>query len=149
MIKNNSKLFVKLAKIGKALTRFNHISSSIQKSSLFDINGSLALYSLSNNIFTNLAFENLLAESINKKEDLNVLLFWISKPCIVFGRHQNAWLECDVKKSREEGVNLVRRYSGGGCVYHDQGNLNISFLTNRLKFDRKTNLNIIKSGLEG
>lgn len=110
--------------------------------------GNIALFSLSNNIFDNLALENFIANSLNTQQDRNVLLIWISEPCIVFGRHQNPWLECDVKKSFESGVQLVRRYSGGGCVYHDLGNLNISFLTNRLKFDRKTNLEIIKNSLE-
>ena len=131
--------------IRTSLSRFKSTSQILPNES----SGSLALFSLSKNIYTNLAFENAIAESINSKPDLSVLLMWISEPCIVYGRHQNPWLECDVKHSGEEGVEAVRRYSGGGCVYHDHGNLNISFLTNRLKFDRKTNLSIIKEGLEG
>lgn len=140
--------------LNKVFTRFAHTQSASfkNKSRLFPTdtkNGSLTLFSVSTNIVKNLALENLIAESINKRDNLNVLLFWISEPCIVFGRHQNPWLECDVREARARGVNLVRRYSGGGCVYHDLGNLNISFLTNRLKFDRTKNLNLIKSGVEG
>jgi lipoyltransferase 1 len=108
--------------------------------------GSLALFSLSNNIYYNLALENYLAESVNSINK-NILLMWISEPCIVFGRHQNPWLECNVNESTRRNVKLARRYSGGGCVYHDLGNLNISFITNRLKFDRKWNLNLIKETL--
>jgi hypothetical protein len=79
---------------------------------------------------------------------MNILLMWISEPCIVFGRHQNPWLECNVKESLKKGVKIVRRYSGGGCVYHDLGNLNISFITERTKYNRKFNLNILKNSLD-
>ena len=109
--------------------------------------GSLALVSLSKNIHYNLALENYLAETAHLKKR-NILLLWTSEPCIVFGRHQNPWLECNVKQSQENGVRLARRYSGGGCVYHDHGNLNISFITDRAKYDREINLNLIKNTLE-
>ena len=110
--------------------------------------GSLAIFSLSNSIFHNLAFENYLAEALNKQRDRNILLMWISKPCIVIGRHQNPWLECNLVESNRRSVAISRRYSGGGCVYHDLGNLNISFLTDRARYDRQTNLRLIKDTLD-
>jgi len=110
-------------------------------------NGNLALVSLSKNIFFNLALENYLAETTNLK-NRSILLLWTSEPCIVFGRHQNPWLESNVKQSRLASIRLARRYSGGGCVYHDEGNLNISFITDRLKYNREHNLNLIKRTLE-
>jgi lipoyltransferase 1 len=109
--------------------------------------GNLALFSLSNNIFYNLALENYLAETINTTSR-NILLLWISEPCIVIGRHQNPWLECNVKEAHSNLVKVVRRYSGGGCVYHDLGNLNMSFITNRQNYDRQVNLDLIKNSLE-
>lgn len=109
--------------------------------------GSIALVSLSKNIYHNLALENYLAENVDLK-NRNILLMWISEPCIVFGRHQNPWVECNVKEALSRDVKVVRRYSGGGCVYHDHGNLNISFITDRQRYDRKYNLTIIKNSME-
>lgn len=110
--------------------------------------GSLAIFSLSNSIYHNLAYENWLAEALNKQKDRSILLMWMSKPCIVIGRHQNPWLECDLVESRRRSVAISRRYSGGGCVYHDLGNLNISFLTDRARYDRPANLQLIKDTLD-
>jgi lipoate-protein ligase A len=84
------------------------------------LKGNLALFSTSNNIHSNLALESFIAESYDLR-NINILLMWISEPCIVFGRHQNPWLECNVKESLKKGIKIVRRYSGGGCVYHDLG----------------------------
>ena len=109
--------------------------------------GHLALVSTSTNIYFNLALENYLAEAYDLKSR-GILLIWLSDPCIVWGRHQNPWLECNVKEAQAHQVGLARRYSGGGCVYHDLGNLNISFISNRLKYDRKFNLSLIKETLE-
>lgn len=136
----------KIPKLNK-LNQKSNVSTIINGPILPQKQGHLALYSLSQNIYYNLALENYLAESINES-DRNILLVWLSEPCIVFGRHQNTWVECNVNESHRRGVRLARRYSGGGCVYHDQGNLNISFITNRLKFDRKLNLNLIKNSLD-
>ena len=109
--------------------------------------GNLALVSTSKNIHYNLALENYIAENTNLKHR-SILLLWTNDPCIVFGRHQNPWLECDVKQCELSSVKLARRFSGGGCVYHDHGNLNISFIVDRSKYDRGSNLNLIKTALE-
>jgi len=110
-------------------------------------NGHLALVSLSNNIYYNLALESYIAETYDLK-NRNILLIWLSEPCLVVGRHQNPWLECNVREAHLNKIQVARRYSGGGCVYHDLGNLNISFIVDRLKYDRKHNLSIIKETLE-
>lgn len=148
--KNNMKyifnLFRSAARFEKSLRRLtteSHLDRLIPR----EKDGHLALVSLSNSIYHNLALENYLAETYDLK-NRNILLIWISEPSIVFGRHQNPWLECNVREAQLKSINLVRRYSGGGTVYHDLGNLNISFITNRNRYDRKFNLNIIKETLE-
>jgi lipoyltransferase 1 len=126
---------------------FRHLNDSILLNDDKKSGGSLAIVSLSKDIYVNLALENYIAESINLKNQ-NVMLLWISEPCIVFGRHQNPWIECNAREAILNQVKLARRYSGGGCVYHDLGNLNISFICDRLKYDRKFNLNLIKNSIE-
>ena len=65
----------------------------------------------------------------------------------MIGRHQNVWAEVDVAKSVASRVPVVRRKSGGGCVYHDLGNINISFMTSRKKYSRKPNLELVANVL--
>ena len=114
-----NKLFLHLTR------RFHATSGIYQQSYLNSViplknEGSLALVSLSNNIYYNLALENYLAEQTNLK-DRSILLIWISDKSIVYGRHQNPWLECNAHIARSRSINLARRYTGGGCVYHDLG----------------------------
>ncbi|CAK5105909.1 unnamed protein product [Meloidogyne enterolobii] len=43
-----------------------------------------------------------------------------NSPSVVIGRYQNPWVEANVKFCKENNIKLVRRYSGGGAVYHDE-----------------------------
>ena len=106
----------------------------------------LVLHSQYNDPFLNLAYENWMYDNLNF-DQLDVLYFWQNSPCVVIGRHQNPWLECDLWYLREHGVKLARRFSGGGTVYHDTGNLNITFFTNRSRYNRKKNLECIAKAL--
>lgn len=102
--------------------------------------------SQSTDVFTNLAWEDWLYRNYNFSNH-HVLLLWRNNPCVVFGRHQNPWKECNVQTTEKRGIALVRRNSGGGTVYHDNGNLNLSFFTPRARYDRKYNLHIITRAL--
>ena len=76
--------------------------------------GNRVLISQSTNIYTNLAFERYLAENIKHQRKTRLLLFWRNKPCVVIGRYQNPFIECDIKYLTENKIDLARRYSGGG-----------------------------------
>lgn len=56
---------------------------------------------------------------------------WRNQPCVVLGRNQNPWLECNIPYIKEKSIILTRRQSGGGTVYHDLGNLNVTILTSK------------------
>eukprot|EP01134_Creolimax_fragrantissima_P003784 CFRG3784T1 len=112
--------------------------------------------SLSSNPFSNLAFEDWVYTQWGKLNsttadvlDLKdyVLLFWVDTPSVVIGRNQNPWTECDVASMRKDGIEFVRRKSGGGTVYHDGGNLNISLLTSRDLYTKHRLTGIIAKAL--
>ncbi|EJR1926119.1 lipoate protein ligase LplA1, partial [Listeria monocytogenes] len=70
----------------------------------------------------NLAVEEFILTELNLDEP--VLLFYINKPSIIIGRNQNTVEEIDTEYVEKNDVIVVRRLSGGGAVYHDEGNLN-------------------------
>lgn len=57
------------------------------------------------------------------------LLFYVNRPSIIIGKHQNTIEEIDADFVHEHDIAVVRRISGGGAVYHDMGNLSFSFIT--------------------
>ncbi|KAG5895055.1 hypothetical protein JTB14_021022 [Gonioctena quinquepunctata] len=105
--------------------------------------------SQSKDIYTNLALEDWFYHNFDFKKH-HVLMLWQNDPCVVVGRHQNPWLEANIpnlSNITEQGVQLARRNSGGGTVFHDNGNLNLTFFTAREHYDRKYNLGIITRAL--
>lgn len=73
-------------------------------------------------------YANLAAEQELLKGGSDCLFLWINRPCVIIGRNQNLWAEADVPLLRREGILPVRRMTGGGAVYQDEGNLNYSFI---------------------
>lgn len=75
--------------------------------------------------YFNLALEEYALKNI--KGDL--VIFWKNEKTVVIGRNQNIYEEINYKYIKENKINIVRRLSGGGAVYHDGGNLNFTFIT--------------------
>ena len=63
------------------------------------------------------------------------------------GRFQNPWLETNMRYLKENNIEFVRRMSGGGCVYQDLGNLNISWVGPLEGFKRTNLLHLIQKHL--
>jgi len=93
------------------------------------------------NPFINLAIEDYF---LRYSAHLPVLLLYVNRPCVVLGRFQNPWIETNLKYLVENDIWLVRRQSGGGCVYHDEGNLNFSFITPDPMIDRMKHALLLK-----
>ena len=72
-----------------------------------------------------LAVEEYLAQSV--EEDL--FFTWQSPPTVICGRNQVIENEVNLEYCREHGIAVVRRKSGGGCVYSDAGNIMLSYIT--------------------
>lgn len=86
---------------------------------------------ISNNDITdptlNLAMEEYVLKNMPK--DDSYFLFYVNRPSIIIGKNQNTIEEVNQPYIDEHGIDVVRRISGGGAVYHDTGNLNFSFVT--------------------
>ncbi len=81
--------------------------------------------------YVNAAYEAMLFFLLEEKKIEGEYLFlWVNSPCVFIGRFQNPYKECDVERMKELNWPIVRRISGGGAVFHDEGNLNISYLAN-------------------
>jgi lipoate-protein ligase A len=68
-----------------------------------------------------MALEEVLVEGISSGGD-PTLRFWRWDPCAAtIGRFQDVDAEVDLEYAHLHGIDVVRRMSGGGAVYHDGG----------------------------
>jgi len=93
----------------------------------------------STDIYFNLAVEEYLLKETNE----DYFIIWQSENALVFGKHQNVFEEINLAFAQENNINIARRISGGGTVFHDLGNVNFSLIQNKTKgkqidFDQDT-----------
>ena len=55
-------------------------------------------------------------------------MLWQSVPSVVIGKHQRLRSEVDKEWAKQHRIAIARRFSGGGAVYHDLGNVNFTFI---------------------
>ena len=82
----------------------------------------------------NLAHELSLLTKERDKFD-HTLFIWRNKPCVVIGKHQNPFKECNLDYMRKNKITLTRRSTGGGAVYQDLGNTNWTFISKKQSTD--------------
>ncbi|EGX93895.1 lipoate-protein ligase A, putative [Cordyceps militaris CM01] len=93
----------------------------------------------------NLSVEHHLLRTV--PADATVLMLYANAPCVVVGRNQNPWIETDLARLAGGGVQLVRRRSGGGTVFHDPGNVNFSVIGPSAAFDRDRHADMVVRAL--
>lgn len=93
--------------------------------------------------FANLAFENYIYENRTLSDSERILFIWRNLNAVIIGRHQNPWKEVNLEKLGQMNIDLCRRMSGGGSVFHDLGNVNFTFFTSKANYNRKENLDYI------
>ena len=114
--------------------------------------------------FLNLSIEHYLLQKSCPKS--TILFLYVNRPCVVIGRNQNPWLEVDLNLLRQprpsghlqqvhgqsstsswENVQLVRRRSGGGTVFHDEGNVNYSVICPTASFTRDKHAEMVTKAI--
>jgi lipoate-protein ligase A len=81
------------------------------------------------NPYINLALEEYLVRNMDCSSGKEYLLLYVNRPCIVLGKNQSIYREVNFSYLRSNDLLLARRVSGGGTVYHDEGNLNFAFIS--------------------
>lgn len=115
----------------------------------------------------NLSIEHFLLQ--RSAPESIILLFYVNRPCVVIGRNQNPWTEVNfdlVRNTRRDSqntdeqrigndslvsslppVDLVRRRSGGGTVFHDSGNVNWTVICPSSTFTRDKHAEMVVRAL--
>ncbi len=78
-----------------------------------------------------LVFYLAMEEFVAKEMEGDALFVWRVNPTVIIGRNQDLESEVNLGYCRGNEIEVVRRKSGGGCVYADKGNIMISYISAR------------------
>ena len=85
--------------------------------------------------YFNAAIEEYMVRQMQPSSE-DIVFLYINSPCVVVGKNQCIYREVNFEYLCDQNT-VIRRISGGGTVYHDEGNLCFAFLS---KFeDNKVN----------
>lgn len=118
--------------------------------------------SASRDPYLNLSIEHHLLQTAAPESA--ILFLYVNRPSIIIGRNQNPWLEVNLAllnpfwthQNQPEteppgigAVDLVRRRSGGGTVFHDEGNVNWTVICPSASFTRDKHAEMVVRALRG
>lgn len=113
--------------------------------------------STSRDPYLNLSIEHHLLQK--SAADSAILFLYVNRPSVIIGRNQNPWFEVNLAllKAGEHArtdqisgvgiVDLVRRRSGGGTVFHDEGNVNWTVISPPPAFTRDKHAEMVVRAL--
>ena len=78
-----------------------------------------------------LAFYLAMEEFVAREIEGEAFFIWRVNPTVIIGRNQDLEAEVNLEYCRDHGVEVVRRKSGGGCVYADMNNIMVSYVSRR------------------
>ena len=82
----------------------------------------------------NLATEQFVFDSLPREK--SCFMLWQNRSAVIIGKHQDALAEINRSFVEQNNIQVVRRLSGGGAVYHDLGNLNYTIITDTGRTDK-------------
>lgn len=97
------------------------------------------------NPYWNVAVENYLLS--RRDADVVTMYLWKNRRTVVIGQNQNPFSECNVEALLADGGYVMRRTTGGGAVYHDDGNINFSFVTPPDLYSQERHFDVIGRAL--
>lgn len=86
---------------------------------------------LPDDVRRSLAFYLAMEEFVAREIEGEAFFVWRVESTVIYGRNQVLENEVNLEYCREHGVDIVRRKSGGGCVYSDLGNIMVSYISRR------------------
>jgi len=92
----------------------------------------------------NIALEDILRSSPSQQDSW--FITYCNQPAVIIGRNQDALAETSIS-GLASGIPIFRRTTGGGAVYHDQGNLNWAFIQKGNLENRSQLVSLIIKGL--
>jgi lipoate-protein ligase A len=140
---------------GGQRTSYFRSYSNFTRSATETSNNTQVYVSRSHDPYVNLSIEHFLLQKTPPES--TILFLYTNRPSIVIGRNQNPWLEVNLgllsASRRSPGhenigdIDLVRRRSGGGTVFHDEGNVNYSVICPTVVFDRDRHAQMVVRAL--
>jgi len=83
------------------------------------------------NPYRNMSVDEALLIAVDRNIAPNTLRFWRNLNAVVVGRSQSIEKEVSIEACKKYGTSVVRRFTGGGAVYQDHGNLNWTVVSRR------------------
>ncbi|MCM0582245.1 lipoate--protein ligase [Weissella diestrammenae] len=80
---------------------------------------------LGTDAYMNIAMDSWLLYNLKPREP--VFALWQNKRAVIIGQNQNTFGEINHDYIEQSDIQVVRRMSGGGAVYHDLGNVCFTF----------------------
>lgn len=91
-----------------------------------------------NNPYTDPYLNMAIEEYLFNAYDETVFHIWRNEKSVIVGKNQLLEAEIDLEYVNRNSIKIVRRFTGGGAVYQDLGNINFSFLSSNsnIHFDK-------------
>jgi lipoate-protein ligase A len=88
-----------------------------------------------NNPYTDPYFNIAAEKYLLRHSAEGVFMMWQNEPSVIIGKHQHVRTEVNLDFADQHRIKIGRRISGGGAVYHDLGNVNLTFIESNKKPD--------------